>query len=663
MIVLGIGGGLDSIDSNKYNAAHDSTAVLIENGELLFAIEEERLNRIKHTDKAPLMAIRACLDHRGIDVHQIDRIAIYGQEQALNAALKHASLDHFLGDGDQDVCSIMQRLVSEEFGCQIDRERFVFVPHHMAHAISTYNMSDFDDSLVLTVDGHGDGISTLVLSGRGGKLEVLNTWYMSDSLGFFYIEVIKFVGYNMFDEYKVMGLAPYGNPAKYRRLFKKFYTLLENGSYTIHFDRIDLLFEITTPRKKNAPFSQVHKDIAAALQEALETIVFHILTYYQRQTGHDHLCIAGGVALNCTLNGKILQSDLFKQMFVQPIAHDAGAALGAAMYVFQQECPQVPLPALKHLYLGTDIGADDAIAKTLFTWNKFLVYEKVENISETTATLLANGSVIGWVQGRTEFGPRALGNRSILADPRPAENREIINSMVKMREAYRPFAPAVLEELAGEYYELPEKMPKMPYMIYVVGVKKEAQQLLGAVTHVDGTARIQTVSRATNPKFWQLISDFQHKTGLPILLNTSFNNNAEPIVNSVDDAVVCFLTTKIHYLVVGNYLIRKPENIHVLYPDLFPSMQRYVILEEYVQYRNSKLVANYKISCNYSAKYDVPVSRTIFDVLIQADGHRSLRELMALTGVQGNQEKDVLESILDLWSRRLLVMRPLPVDA
>lgn len=662
MIVLGIGGGLDLIDSSKYNAAHDSAAVLMDNGKILFAIEEERLNRIKHTDKAPLQAIRACLDHCHMTIEQVDRIAVYGQEQALNAALKHTNLDRSQSEGWQDIRSIIQQLISNEFGCQWDAERILFVPHHMAHAISTFNMSGFTNSLILTMDGHGDGISTLVLSGKAGHLEVLNTWYMTDSLGFFYIEVIKFLGYEMFDEYKVMGLAPYGNPAKYRRLFKKFYALSENGSYKIHFDRIDYLFEITEPRRKHEPFSQVHKDIAASLQEALETIIFHILTHYQQQTGHDRLCLAGGVALNCTVNGKILSAGLFKQVFVQPIAHDAGAALGAALYVYYKEHPEVAFPGLEHVYLGSEIGDDEAVGETLANWDAFLAYEKVEHITERTADLLAGGKVVGWVQGRAEFGPRALGNRSILADPRPAENREIINSMVKMREAYRPFAPAVLEEFASDYYELPGGMKEFPYMIYVVDVKKEQQQLLGAVTHIDGTARIQTVSRTTNAKFWQLIDDFRQRTGVPIVLNTSFNNNAEPIVNFVEDAIVCFLTTKIHYLVVGNYLIKKKEGSEKSYLSLFPSLRKHVMVEQTLRHSTGAWVTEQRVKCNYSEKYQRSVSPAMFFVLTHADGNHALSELIALAEESGEQARDILTMILELWTQRLVVMKPYAMD-
>lgn len=658
MIVLGIGGGLDIIDDNQYNAAHDSTAVLMDNGKLIFASEEERLNRIKHSDKAPLLAIRACLDHYGIGLHQVDRIAVYGQEQALNAALRRTSLDRPQIEFQQDIRLLIQSLLADEFGYQPDSEQMVFVPHHLAHAISAYNMSGFTDSLVLTMDGHGDGISTLVLDGRAGQLETLQTWYIGDSLGFFYVEVIKFLGYDMFDEYKVMGLAPYGNPARYRRLFKKFYSLLEHGSYTIHFDRIDYLFEITRPRKKHEPFSQVHKDIAAALQEALETIVFHILRHYQEQTGHDHVCLAGGVALNCTLNGKLLYSDLFKQMFVQPIAHDAGAALGAALYVYQNECPQVARQPLEHVYLGSDIGGNETIATQIAAWDAFVTCEQIDNIAEVAASLLAQGDVIGWVQGRAEFGPRALGNRSILADPRPVENREIINEMVKMRESYRPFAPAVLEECANDYYELPAGTRAYPYMIYVVNVKAEQQQLLGAVTHVDGTARIQTVSQATNPRFWQLIHEFQKRTGVPILLNTSFNNNAEPIINTVDDAIVCFLTTKLHYLVIGDYLIKRRENNQMSYTTFVPSLPRYAVLEQVIRYRQGTPVTDYTLACNYSSRYTVSISRALFQILACADGSHSLQALLSLAQIQDEQIQGVLSEIIDLWSRRLIVIKP-----
>lgn len=660
MIVLGIGGGLDVIDDNKYNAAHDSTAVLMDNGKVIFAIEEERLNRIKHTDKAPLLAIRACLNYYHIDLQQVDRIAIYGQEQALNTALRRTSLNQAHLEFQHDIRSIIQTLLADEFGYEPSAEQLVFVPHHLAHAISTYNMSGFADSLVFTMDGHGDGISTLVLSGHAGQLETLHTWYMADSLGFFYLEVIKFLGYDMFDEYKVMGLAPYGNPAKYRRLFKKFYNLLADGSYTIHFDRLDYLFEIMQPRKKNEPFSQVHKDIAAALQEALEIIVFHVLGYYQTQTGHDHLCMAGGVALNCTLNGKLLASNIFKRMFVQPIAHDAGAALGAALYVYQNACPQVARPSLEHVYLGSDIGTNEVIAEKLATWKSFLTYEKIDNITEITAGLLAQGNVIGWVQGRSEFGPRALGNRSILADPRPVEHREIINEMVKMREAYRPFAPAVLEEYAHDYYELPTNARDYSYMIYVVNVKKEQQQLLGAVTHVDGTARIQTVSQTTNPQFWQLIHQFSQQTGVPILLNTSFNNNAEPIVNTVDDAIVCFLTTKLHYLVVGDHLITRQENNQIDYTVLFPSLPKYTLLEQTIKYCQGRAVTIYTVACNYSAKYTTSISQSTFQVLALADGCHALSELLSFLPITEEDTQDVLREILDLWSRRLIVMKPSP---
>jgi carbamoyltransferase len=254
--------------------------------------------------------------------------------------------------------------------------------------------------------------------------------------------------------------------------------------------------------------------------------------------------MAGGVAHNCSLNGKILYSGLFDDIFVQPASHDAGGAIGAALYVTKSEMKDGSSVKLDHVYWGTDVSESKIIVEELDRWNKFIDIKKSDNIVNDTAKLLAEGSVIGWVQGRSEFGPRALGNRSILADPRPPENKDIINKMVKKREAYRPFAPSVLEEHVEEYFVIPTSQKQFPFMNFVLKVKEEKQSILGAITHVDGTARIQTVSKASNPMYWNLINEFSKYTGVHILLNTSFNNNAEPIVDSVYDAIVCFLTTK-----------------------------------------------------------------------------------------------------------------------
>jgi carbamoyltransferase len=299
-------------------------------------------------------------------------------------------------------------------------------------------------------------------------------------------------------------------------------------------------------------------DYAAALQVTLERIVDHIVGHFQTVTGAKRLCLSGGVAHNCTMNGRLACSGRFTQIYVQPAAHDAGNALGAALTVVHDAGLPIGRDLMPNLFLGRHVGSSDEIFSKLQSWRPLIEFEKVPNAAHAAADLLAGGLVIGWVQGKSEFGPRALGNRSILADPRPAENKLIINAMVKKREEYRPFAPAVLEERLHDYFEMPKDTPAVPFMVIVLSVRLQARALLGAVTHVDGSARVQSVSRCDNPLFHALIERFGVLTGVPVVLNTSFNNNAEPIVDSVDDSIATLLTTGIHAVVMGDWLVRKP---------------------------------------------------------------------------------------------------------
>ncbi|RIE04966.1 carbamoyltransferase family protein [Cohnella faecalis] len=560
---------------------------------------------------------------------------------------------------DRDIKSYIQRLIFEEFQYLFELGKIVFVDHHLSHAVSAYSLSGFNSSLVLTIDGTGEGISGTVWSGNANRLELLQSYSDSNSLGFYYKEVIRFLGYEMFDEYKVMGLAPYGDPRRYRRFFKKFYTLLPEGQYEIHFENIYYLSNILSPRKKSEPFAQVHKDVAASLQESLEVIVSHILNYFKQKSGHQKLCLAGGVAQNCTLNGKILYSNLFEELFVQPAAHDAGCALGAALYIHDSVVPQEKTNKLEHLYWGSDIGEPEAIEKTLKEWSSWLEFKKEDHIEKKTATLLSEGKVIGWVQGRSEFGPRALGNRSILADPRPPENREVINAMVKLREGYRPFAPSVLEEYAPQFYEIPPGQNMFPHMIIVLRVKEEKRTLLGAVTHVDGSARVQTVNRHTNPKYWGLIHAFKELTDTPILLNTSFNNNVEPIVDSVYDAIICFLTTKIHFLVIGDFLISKIEADAKRFLPMRISLSPYATITQSKRHVSEKSESIFhEIGVVYSDKYTIPLSSELYRILLLSDGKRTLHSCLQEISPCDVTNEELVEEIQELWSRRLIVLYP-----
>ncbi len=649
MKILGISGSLQLVHEDSDGDKHDAAAVLVIDGKVVSAIEEERLNRIKHTDKFPVEAIKFVLRQAGIGLQDLDQICYYGLP------------NYFFEKGEPvPLAAKIQEVARTAFGCEIDEKKLYFVHHHLAHAVSTFYMSGFERSLVLSIDGQGDGISGMVLNGEGRKLDVLEKYSIENSLGIYYLNVIYLLGYKQFDEYKVMGLAPYGNPGTYRDLFKSFYILLPEGRYNIDLKKVKKLYLLTPRRQKDEPFKQIHMDIAAALQESLEDMVMHILRHYQKKYHHTRLCLVGGVAHNCTLNGKILYSSLFEDVFIQPAAHDAGCALGAALYRYFELNSQAPFPPLEHFYWGTPLEEDNSIKAALEHWQDFIQYEKSDHIAHKTAQLLAEGAVIGWFQGKSEFGPRALGNRSIVADPRPPENKDIINEMVKKREAYRPFAPSIMEEYVEEYYEIPFKSKKFTYMIFVVKVKEDKQKILGAVTHIDGTARIQTVPREMNPAYWELIDEFRKITGVPIVLNTSFNNNAEPIVDSVNDAIVCFYTTKLNYLVIGDYLIRKKEVPYDTHLKLFLTLPRHNILtltNKFVSLNEAKKI--YEIKNNIDNGYRSTLSPEVFHILNEADGKTTLGDLMEKTGATGDEtKKKILNEIIDLWGKRFITLNP-----
>lgn len=666
MLVLGFSGGPELIHENLYErtlgAVHDSAIVLVEDGEVIFAIEEERLNRIKHTNKFPGESLRLCLKSSGIQLEEVDLIAYYASKEYLEIMLKLLFFDNTnVSVPIIDPRIFFQQLFRRELNSEINPDKFCFVTHHYTHAMSALAVSGYESSLITTFDGMGEGISGMVFEGEGTRLKQIAGIPESKSLGNFYENVIGFLGYTMFDEYKVMGLAPYGNPERYRNVFQTLYRLLPNGDYVIHQDEIISLFDLGTPRRKGEPFTQIHKDIAASLQETLEIIVFHILQYYKQETKQKNLCMAGGVAHNCTLNGKILRSGMFENVFVQPAAHDGGCALGAALYAYYNANPMAKKPSqLEHVYWGTNIGGSPSILNQLMQWQDFISFDKLMNVSEQTAKLLASGYVVGWVQDRSEFGPRALGNRSILADPRPDENKARINKMIKKREGYRPFAPSVLEEDVDEFFEVPSNQKQLPFMIFVVNVIKEKRNLLGAVTHIDGTARVQTVSRKTNEKYWDLIHWFKKLTGVPILLNTSFNNNVEPIVDSIEDAVVCFLTTGLDYLVVGEYLIKKKEVSWQNHLSLKLSLPRYISLHQVKKVcLDSKFDNLFYIGNSYDTKFQIEVSAEVFRVLTLANSEKTVGNLLQENGeTEEGKAQGIINELIELWSQRLILLQP-----
>ena len=662
MLTLGFSGGIDGRREQVYdfpfNLVHDSAAALVRDGEVVAAIEQERLNRIKHTNKSAGPAMRFCLEYAGVTLEDVDAIAFYATEDHVTNVLRLLHLTSGSAPTPLTARDMVQRIVTQEFGRGIDPSRIRFVEHHWAHAVSAYFMSGFDDALVMTLDGQGEGVSGMAFSGRGRELTMLRSIPVQHSLGFLYRDVIRLHGYELFDEYKVMGLAPYGDAARFRRLFGTLYELLSEGHYRLHLDRVPELYQRVHPRAKGEPFSQDHLDLAAGLQEALDIVGGHLVRHFAQATGHRRLCLAGGVAHNCSMNGRIVYSGLFDRVFVQPAAHDAGCALGAALAVHLEMRPDQPVAPLRHVFWGSDLPMPDALSRELDRWSGLVIATRQDDIAATAARLIADGRVIGWVQGRSEFGPRALGNRSILADPRPPEHKDIINRMVKKRESYRPFAPSVLLERVREFFVVPPTQSDFPYMSVVLDVQPDKRTLLGAVTHVDGTARVQTVNQASNERYWRLIDQFGQLTGVPVVLNTSFNNHAEPIVDSVLDAIVCFLTTDLQALAVGDFLVEKREASWDAYLSLRVSLPPTVALRASVTPSDDGPVSVWDARFTQHGGKSISISEESYRALARADESSTLGELFDAACIDAARRPMLVDELKALWSARAIQLAP-----
>lgn len=652
MFVLGISGGPDLIEKNECNisriAFHDAAAVILNDGKVVCAIEEERLNRIKHTNYFPQSSIRECLNIADISATDVSSFAYYSTRDTLDAMLHYGRPAPVRSWRYPDPTRLLAQLIESSCGYLPPPERLTFVDHHVAHAASAFWGSGFEDALIVTMDGEGEGLSTTVSLGNADGIVRTKAYAKRDSLGLLYYEVTRFLGYEAFEEYKVMGLAPFGDPERFRGVFKKVVTLNDEGDFSVDPWKLHLLWDFLRPRLRQEPFEQIHKDLAAAVQEALESVALHFLKGIQRTSGMRNLCLAGGVAHNAAMNGRIMYSGIFENVYVQGASHDAGCALGAAADAYFTLSHKKMQP-MRSMFFGRDLGKDAGIKTELLRWKEFIDIECIGDQTRKPAQLLADGKIIGWMQGRSEFGPRALGARSILADPRPRENWDRINQKIKMREGYRPFAPSVLAERANEFFDI-KPGANMEFMSFVVQVRDEYRKVLGAVTHVDGTARVQVVHQEHAALYWQLISDFAELTGIPVLLNTSFNNAHEPIVDGIDDGVTCLLTTELDYLVAGQYLVTPKKPIE--WRGISVRMAPHVRLTEQVFSRaEENNQPNYSLEAMYDGGARVEIRRELYEFLkaagVNGKRHGKPDEYLAFS-----------DELLSLWRRRMLVIKP-----
>jgi predicted NodU family carbamoyl transferase len=669
MLVLGLTGYFSPEDTElapdlDYGLFHDAAACLIRDGELMAAAEEERFNRVKKTAKFPINAIRACLATAGVTPSQVDAVGHYFTEYGVDVALgnmysRHPRLPL------RNSREFMTGYLEGELGIEVPSDCLLFSQHHVCHATSSFIRSGMKEALVVVMDGRGERHSTTIFRGRNDWLERIATYDLDKSLGDFYQNRIQLLGYRLGDEYKVMGLAPYGNPATYHDLFGSMYKLRDHGDFEMHADNNIFLLNGFLPRREGQEFTQQHRDFAAGLQQALEEIAMHVMCHWAEHTGLANLCFVGGVAHNSSLNGLLLRSGRFKEIFVHPASHDAGAAEGAALAAAYQLGPSrsqpgtglLARPRLRSASVGPGLGTASEIEKQLAAWDELIEYALPADIVAESARLLASGSVLGWAQGRSEYGPRALGNRSILADPRPAENKQRINSMVKKREAYRPFAPVVTQEAVAEYFHIPtQTQANYEFMSFVVEVRESRRAELGAVTHIDGSARLQVVDPDTSPRFYRLVRTFGELTGTPVLLNTSFNNNAEPIVQDVRDALTCFLTTELDFLVIEDFLVRRRPGQALAFDNLIPEFRPVTRLVKRVRSTLAgKRVVVYEMYLDHPTGANTEISADAFAVLEAVDGARSLASLAAAVGGLG---ADIRRELYRLWQGRFFLLRP-----
>ena len=587
---------------------HDSAAALIVDGIIINAVQEERFTRIKHDSAFPAKSIEFMLKTNKLSLSDIDYVTFYEKPIIKFDRILETNI-YYSPEGIKSFLSSMPLWIKDKlfqknllikelkkFDTNFNSNKLLFSEHHLSHAASAFYASPFDNAIILTIDGVGEWSTTTLSLGKKNKIEIKKEINFPNSLGLLYSSFTQFLGLKVNSaEYKLMGLAPYGNPIYKEKILTHLIDVKEDGSFRLnqsYFDycknlsminkKFEKLFNHKRRMSENEPLDSFHTDIAASIQSVLDEIVIKIVNFAFKKYKVSNLVMSGGVALNCVTNSKVLKQKLFKNIWVQPASGDAGCAVGSALstyydYLQNSRITNNNNDLMQGSYLGLE-PSNDEVDFELKKLNAVFEVKNFEYISKFVSKEIANGKIIGWFQGKAEFGPRALGNRSILADPRNKDMQKNLNLKIKYRESFRPFAPSILEEFIEDWFDFDSKTS--PYMMFTADVKNTKQQInresndiinqlysiksnIPAVTHVDNSARLQTVSKKNNIKFYNLINDFRELTGCPILINTSFNVRGEPIVNSPSDAFRCFMGTGIDILVINNFILKKEDQIKI----------------------------------------------------------------------------------------------------
>ena len=574
MIILGL---------NAYHA--DSSAAIFVNGKMIAATEEERFRRIKHWAGFPSQAIEFCLKEAGVTINEVDHICIGRDPKAkvwnkakyvLKSLTKKNTLILDRLKNSNKIKSLESEFASH-FDCkEVDiKSKIIYVEHHRSHLASAFFASPFDEAAILSIDGSGDFTTTMIAVGKGNQIEVLDSIDFPVSAGLFYSAFTQYLGFPHYgDEYKVMGLAPYGEPIFVEEIRKILHFDSDglfswDADYFVNPNEIKLDYDTNIPlisnlfgtkmvevfgpaRKEGEELTQKHKDIATSVQRVCEELILHLLNHLQKRTGLKNVCIAGGVAQNSVANGIILEKTAFENLYIPSAGHDAGISMGCALYAYNHILKNPRQPAIYNAYTGSKFSNEEI---EVFLKERGIKYERLEDaeLYDRITDKLIEPGVVGWFSGRAEFGPRALGGRSIIADPRNNKAKELLNAKIKRRESFRPFAPSILREYVSDYFT---KVEEVPFMEKVFPIRKEKQAQIPAVTHADGSGRLQTVDKEVSERYYKLIAAFYQQTQVPILLNTSFNEN-EPIVNAPEEAIRCYLRTDMDMLVMQNIILER----------------------------------------------------------------------------------------------------------
>ncbi|WP_437552230.1 carbamoyltransferase C-terminal domain-containing protein [Sorangium sp. So ce367] len=653
MLTLGLAGGLDPVYDCRYDSpqffTYDAAAVLVEDGQVVAAIEEERLNRVRRTNKFPFDALRACLRQRGVALSDVDRIAYYSGEETANLLVGRLRAAFPELAGVPDARGLLHAAIQREMRCAIDPARLVFVPHMMTHAVSAIALSGFDQALVYVIDNEGGVLAGTSASGSRSCLTSLAAFSPYKSLGELCHRTIRALGYSPFEEAEAMELAPQGDPAALRGAMREVYKLLPDGDYDLAFQNLAAVLSRAPGRLRGDPVEQAHKDVIAALEEAISEIVLHVLRHHRTKSGLRRLCLAGGGAQICAVNSRVLASGLFDEVFVQPAAHDAGCALGAAL--FASDAPPRRAP-LDHVAWGTDIGNADAVLPALGRWGALVTAERPADPAREAAELIAGGAAVGWANGRSEMGLVALGRRAIVADPRDERRREALNEL-KRRAPHRPLSVAMLAEDAAECLMLPCPAEQLRWKSFALRVRRERRVALAAALHADGTVRAQVVLKEADPRLFALLCAFKEISGVGALLATSLDHGAEPPAETVDDVVALLVTSRLEAAFVDDVLVRgKGPSLEARLGMIVEIPRSTQVCRTRGWLDGARIGDAWELRTSYDRGIRRKISRSAYEALVRADGSRPLSSLLDGAGAE------VAGELWALWTERLVRLAP-----